>query len=112
MVECPQPRRSDTGFSELEGDLTGGDLWALVFDALPVRQGQETKIVWRMTGEGDVAMSATGPEGREAFPVWGPESHAGGSNWERPGDEWGSGWLFRNRAAGRSTLFAVVCTGP
>ncbi|MDX6324409.1 MAG: hypothetical protein QOK15_763, partial [Nocardioidaceae bacterium] len=26
-------------------------------------------------------------------PVWGPEAHSG-SNWARPGEEWGTGFVF------------------
>jgi hypothetical protein len=46
-----------------------------------------------MTGSGDLAISATGPNGTVVEPIWGPERH-GGSTWERPGDEWGTGWIF------------------
>jgi hypothetical protein len=92
-VECVEPRRSATGFPEVRGVVPEGHLWALVFGDYPVRKGQEIKIVWRMTGEGAVLLSATGPNGRRISPAWGPETHQG-SNWGRPGDEWGSGWRF------------------
>jgi hypothetical protein len=54
--------------------------------------GKETKIVWRMGGQGDIRLSATGPGGVsvEAKEV---QAH-GGSTWKRPGDEWGSLWTF------------------
>jgi hypothetical protein len=69
----------------------GVSLWALFFADL--KRGQEIKIVWRMTGAGDLSMRATGPGGAMTTPVWGPESH-GGSTWRKPGDEWGTGWVF------------------
>ena len=31
--------------------------------------------------------------GFSARPVWGPEAH-GGSNWNKPGQEWGAGYVF------------------
>ena len=92
-VKCVDPQRSETSFPELRGVVPDGELWALIFGDYPPRQGREIKIVWRMTGEGAVALSATGPTGRRITPLWGPEPHTG-SNWVRPGDEWGSGWRF------------------
>ncbi|GAB3798752.1 hypothetical protein [Micromonospora zhanjiangensis] len=81
---------------EVEG---AGDrsLWALLF-LTPDHQGgipagREVKIVLRMTGDGDLAVLATGPDGRQVRPQWGPDKH-GGSTWTRPGDEWGTGWTF------------------
>lgn len=76
---------------EAQGVGRGVSLWALFFAEL--KRGQEIKIVWRMTGAGDLSMQATGPGGATASPVWGPRSH-GGSSWQRPGDEWGTGWVF------------------
>ncbi|GAB2924972.1 hypothetical protein GCM10027280_10270 [Micromonospora polyrhachis] len=54
---------------------------------------EETKIVWRMTGTGDLRIRATGPDDVTVTPMWGPELHTG-SNWSRPGTEWGTGWIF------------------
>jgi hypothetical protein len=87
----PEP---GSGRREAQGGGAGVTLWALLFltgDKLTA--GTETKIVWRMTGAGKLEMRATGPGGNEITPAWGPEGH-GGSNWPRPGDEWGAGWLF------------------
>ncbi|MET7747360.1 hypothetical protein [Micromonospora sp. NPDC005367] len=70
--------------------------------------GRELKVVWRMTGSGDFAISATGPEGQVVKPVWGPEPHDS-SNWERPGDEWGTGWVFPG--AGCWTINATRTVG-
>lgn len=58
-----------------------------------LRVGQEVKIVWRMTGTGDLAITVISPSGQSAPLTFGPEPH-GGSTYERPGDEWGSGYRF------------------
>jgi len=58
--------------------------------SLPV--GKTLKIVWRVTGSGDARFSATGP-GSTVTPAWGPEPH-GGSTFQYPGDEWGTGFAF------------------
>jgi hypothetical protein len=68
-------------------------LFALLFSRYPIPPRQETKIVWRVSGSGDVAFRAYGPDGQVVRLVWGPEAHAG-SNWSRPGDEWGTAFRF------------------
>jgi hypothetical protein len=55
--------------------------------------GMETKIVWRVTGSGRLDLTATGPDGRERPLAWGPQRHIS-SDFNRPGDEWGAGYLF------------------
>lgn len=83
---------------------TGGsfEVWALFFNSFPMRpHGEpieipvdtEIKIVWRVTGEVDLAIEALGPGETSLDPDWGPSFH-GGSNWDRPGEEWGTGWTF------------------
>lgn len=71
----------------------GGDLWALLFSSYPVPQRTEVKIVWRMTGQGDLTLEATGPDGQHLAPKWGPEAHSS-STWNKPGSEWGTGFIF------------------
>ena len=88
---CPATADLGPG-AERQGVGDGATLWALFFGPRVVA-GQEIKIVWRMTGTGDVTMTAEGPGGRVLKPSWGPEAH-GGSNYTRPGDEWGTGWVF------------------
>ncbi len=51
-----------------------------------------TKIVWRATGHGEFSVEAHGPEGAVVRPFW-QQEHLG-SMWNRPGDEWGTGWEF------------------
>jgi hypothetical protein len=78
----------------LRGTATGGELWALLGGGqLPEPKGSQVKIIWRMTGAGELHISTTGPTGRIIQPDWGPQPH-GGSNWNRPGDEWGVGFTF------------------
>lgn len=97
-----------TGFPEVKGD--GGreaSLWALLFlDGNKLRAGRETKIVFRMTGRGALSIHAVGPVGT-VDPTWLKEH--GGSSWQRPGDEWGTGWNFP--AAGCWTVSATRAGG-
>ncbi|MEU4243792.1 hypothetical protein [Actinoplanes sp. NPDC026619] len=100
---------------ERQGVGDGVTLWALFFAGRAVA-GQEIKVVWRMTGAGDLTMTATGPDGIIRKPAWGPEAH-GGSSYTRPGDEWGTGWIFprsgcwtvnASRGSGRAHLVLRV----
>jgi len=108
---CPpaaQITQSD-GLLERQGTGDGATLWALFFLTEPVlTAGKEIKVVWRMTGSGEFSVSATGPDGTVVKPVWGPEWH-GGSSWDRPGEEWGTGWVFP--AAGCWTVSATRNSG-
>jgi hypothetical protein len=94
---------------ERQGVGDGATLWALFFPTGPsLTAGNEIKVVWRMTGSGDLSISASGPGGVVIKPRWGPEPH-GGSSYERPGDEWGTGWVFP--AAGCWTVNARRTVG-
>jgi hypothetical protein len=66
---------------------------ALPFAPVPLPVGKEVKIVWRMTGSGPLRITATRSDGMSARRTFGPEEHTG-SNWNRPGDEWGTGFVF------------------
>lgn len=97
---CPPsadyPISSDSGNTEAQGVGSGVTLWALFFPRegeRELRASKQTKIVWRMTGTGDLRIRATGPDDVTVTPTWGPELHTG-SNWSRPGTEWGTGWIF------------------
>ena len=74
-----------------EGVGTDATLWALFF-ADSLTTGADSKVVWRMSGSGDLRIVATGPDGRTIEPIW-IERH-GDSSFQRPGDEWGTGWRF------------------
>jgi len=89
----PPPTCAEPVANELQGT---GSLWALLFptNGMPVPTvGQEIKIVWKIGGTGDVTFAATGPDDSTTTPTWGPTGH-GGSTWERPGTEYGTGWVF------------------
>ena len=80
---------------EVQGTANGAELWALLIltNPLPIRAQHTLNIEWRMTGTGNFHVIAQGPRGLQAPPVSGPAPHLG-SNWERPGDEWGSTFNF------------------
>jgi hypothetical protein len=94
---CHPPSALDTsnlGFLEARGTATGTQLWALFLGGVPPA-GTEIKIIRRAT---DVStfqfrVSALGPRGLHVQPLFGPELHSG-SNWQRPGGEWGTGFRF------------------
>ena len=76
---------------EVEG-TSNTSLWALLqsTSGVPVKAGTLVKIVWRMiVSSGDFQVIAIGPQGQRLPPDQGPEAH-GGSNWNRPGGEWGT----------------------
>jgi hypothetical protein len=100
--EPSSPAAPTSSVPEAQGVGRGVSLWALFFTDL--KRDQEIKIVWRMTGAGDLSMRATGPGGAIVTPVWGPEPHSG-SSWQKPGDEWGTGWVFPS--AGRWIVHAT-----
>ena len=77
------------------GSDDGTSVWAILqrTEGGPVQVGEEVKVVVRMTGEGDLEVSATQPDGGPTEIDWGPESH-GSSSFKRPGAEWGFGVTF------------------
>ncbi|HZO71412.1 MAG TPA: hypothetical protein VFB60_04365 [Ktedonobacteraceae bacterium] len=82
---------SAIGLPEVRGTTNAKtELWALLFNAM--NAGQELKIVWRMTGNGDIQAVAQGPHGQTVQPKW--VSFHSGSNWNRPGPEWGTGFVL------------------
>jgi hypothetical protein len=80
---------------EVRGTGHGATLYGLLMSAkpLPIRTLESVKVVWRMTGSGPLRLTVTNPQGRPAALQWGPERH-GGSNYNRPGQEWGAGYRF------------------
>jgi hypothetical protein len=90
----------------LEGTGRDATLWALFF-VQPLTTSADSKVVWRMTGSGELAIVAAGPDGRTIEPLW-VEEH-GDSSFQRPGDEWGTGWRFP--AAGCWTFRATRDVG-
>ena len=90
------PRGNETsagvGLPQVEGKAPGGQLWALIFNGWPMQTGNQNKIVWRMTGSGNLELVAYGPDGRMVHPA--DVTLHEGSSWQRPGDEWGSVFVF------------------
>jgi hypothetical protein len=80
---------------EVQGTATNAELWGLIESTtgIPPLAKSEVKIVWRMTGSGDFTIVALGPHGMNVSPSQGPAEHLG-SNWNRPGDEWGTVFTF------------------
>ena len=107
----PSPvQPSKNGFPEIQGTMASDvELWALlVFDT--ARAGTDEKIVWRMTGTGKFDVQARHQDGTIIHPIWGPEYH-GSSNWERPGDEWGTGFNFPEPGCWTLTVTRGALTG-
>lgn len=90
------PITNDGSFPEVRGTPTRGDTslygWIMA-DTNPIRVGSDVKVVWRMVGEGDLKVQLVAPDGTEHPLSWGPEEH-GGSNYDRPGREWGTGFVL------------------
>jgi hypothetical protein len=60
-------------------------------DSSELRAADATqKFVVRMTGSGELKATLESPDGSTRALDWGPELHVG-SNYARPGDEWGMG---------------------
>jgi hypothetical protein len=80
---------------QVEGTGHGASLWGLLMfpHPLPARVGDQEKIVWRMTGTGLLTLQAIAPGGKHHRLAWGPAAHLS-SNWDKPGDEWGAGYVF------------------
>ena len=84
--------------NEIHGSSANGELWGLALGPGPVppRVGDEVKIVWHLTGSGPLRITFTAPDGRVQPLVFGPEPH-GASTYQRPGEEWGTGFRFTAR---------------
>ena len=79
---------------ETRGTSTNGSIYGLVMaQRLPIRAGDEVKIVWRITGAGALRATLAAPDGSDVALAWGPHRHDG-STYTRPGAEWGIGYVF------------------
>jgi len=92
---CPAtPSFGPNGNDGAPGSGTGMTVYVMLFPTTRVlRHGDELKIAWRITGTGSPVFSASSQGAATITPSWGPEAH-GGSNWNAPGDEYGTGWVF------------------
>ena len=102
---------SKNGFPEIQGTMKSeGEIWALLFFDKAYAK-QEMKIVWRIKGTGkQFDIKAQHEDGTIIHPIWGPEYH-GSSNWERPGDEWGTGFNFPEPGCWTLTVTLGPTTG-
>ena len=88
-----------------------GELWALLFFD-QAQAGKDEKIVWRITGSSrQFNVQARHNDGTVIFPTWGPDDHGQGSNWERPGNEWGTGFNFPEPGCWTLTATRGTTTG-
>ena len=89
---------------EAEGWASEGEIWALIFQPdADIEVDSPVKIVWKMTGgSGDLRLSAEHADGTRVQPTWGPTAH-GPSSWQRPGQEWGSEFVFPKAGCWRIT---------
>jgi len=96
-------QKSKNDFPEIQGSMkSDGELWALLFFET-AHANEDEKIVWRITGEGDEFHSqAQNENGTIIKPIW-IEYH-GGSNWQRPGQEWGTGFNFSEPSCWKITV--------
>ena len=77
---------------EVQGTASQAQLWALILGGdWPIQQGNDFKLVIRMTGQGPLQLTAITPQ-HQTLAV--PMDEHGGSNWDRPGEEWGYPWAF------------------
>ena len=101
---------SSTGFQEIQGEMKSeGELWALLFFNT-ARTNEDAKIVWRMTGEGDAFdAQAQSEQGTIIQPIW--KTYHESSTWERPGQEWGTGFKFPETGCWTITVTHGETTG-
>ncbi len=93
---CAPPSPANAATREALGS---NGLWALFGGFADPRAavverivGTDYKIVWRFAGTGDLTLTAIAPDGTSTPPAK-LEPHAA-SSWQRPGDEWGSTFVF------------------
>lgn len=106
VCQPSQLQTSESGFSEIQGTMRSeGELWALLFFG-KAHVAEELKMVWRITGTDEqFIVQGRHEDGAVISPIWGPEYHED-SNWERPGEEWGTSFTFPNQVAGHSPQLA------
>ena len=103
--------------TELRAQSASLEVWALLWEPPPWEAGREVKVVWRATGSGDFSVVALGPDGQRDAPTVGPTPHTG-SNWNRPGDEWGTffrleepgDWVLRAQRGSEAATLTVTVT--
>jgi hypothetical protein len=104
-------QKSENSFPEIQGTMKSeGQVWALLFFDTAYAN-EDKKIVWRITGSGEeFHAQAQNENGKVILPIWGPDYH-GGSSWERPGQEWGTGFNFPEPGCWTITVTRGETTG-
>ncbi|WP_133247458.1 hypothetical protein [Arthrobacter sp. H-02-3] len=97
-AKCASPSRivkSAVNGTEVEGSSEDGiTLYGQVqSEGFLLASETEIKIVWRISGSGQPAVTVTSPGGGESSLAWGPEFHSS-SNYARPGDEYSTALLL------------------
>ena len=105
--------KSSNSFPEIQGTMKSeGELWALLFfDG--ATSNTDLKFAWRIASSGagiDFHAQAHNENGKIILPIWGPEYH-GGSSWQRPGIEWGTGFNFPEPGCWTITITSGASTG-
>ena len=80
------------GLAEVKATSSNIEVWGLLWQIPPLTVDKETKMVWRVTGTGDFDIRAF-QGNTQAELTWGPVLHES-SDFERPGDEWGTAFTF------------------
>jgi hypothetical protein len=93
VCQITPEQTSSIGLPEMQADAAGGEVWALLLSGPTIRANHPTNIVWRATGSGAFQVVALGADIGKLAPASGPDPH-GSSNWRRPGDEWGTTFVF------------------
>ena len=93
---CPVTPQTPSSLDspELHADSFGGDVWMLLLTGPTISVNSAAFMIWRVTGSGAFQVVANGPGSASLLPANGPVPHPGGSNWQRPGDEWDTNFLF------------------
>jgi hypothetical protein len=91
----PCARQSPIRKNVVSASSSNGSAAGLLFlkHKLPIRTGEEVKIVWHITGKGPLSLQYFDPRGTERVLTFGPVEHLD-SNFDQPGDEWGAGFQF------------------
>lgn len=92
--EPPSPSNGHEVRGTADNDLMDvhGMFQGVVPDQL-VADSSVVKFIVKMSGSGDLSAILIDPGGTEKVLAWGPAEHLS-SNYNRPGDEWGTGLIF------------------
>jgi hypothetical protein len=102
-----EPESPQAGSSETIATSTSSMVgWGIIFAPRPIPVGLQTKMVFRLSGDGEgFSAVATHEDGTRIEPDWGPNDHGfDGSNYGRPGHEWGYAFTFPHAGCWNITL--------